>query len=225
MDSSYKKFLNSHGGKISEVKLVEANTTGRTYLGNAEEGFSITNFRLHFALYQRHLILSRLTTLIRKRDNYALFEADPTNKVVKRYQIEMLNKNEKKRIESLTDMLYKLHHLPIGSAQFEEEFLIRVNDAEFFQAVFKKSPQLVKYLYSLRSSLIRLSYYPLTQPSIRIVSKLDDAFNPKLHMAILIELTATIASLGQKGYYAKKKSADLRIAKDISLEKDKRKFR
>ena len=96
---------------------------------------------------------------------------------------------------------------------------------EFFQAVFKKSPQLVKYLYSLRSCLVRLSYYPLTQPSIRIVSKLDDTFNPKIHIATLIELTATITALGQKGYYAKKKSADIRIAKDKSLEKDKRKFK
>jgi hypothetical protein len=98
-----------------------------------------------------------------------------------------------------------------------------VNDLEFFQAVFKKAPQVLKYLYLIRHSLIRLSYYPLAQPSIRIVAELKEDFNPKLYLAILLDLTDAITFFGRKSFYAKKPESDLRVVKDPSLEKDKKK--
>jgi hypothetical protein len=221
MNSSFKKFEKISKKKIKDMVLAETSTTGQTYLGEVEDGTSITDFRLHFTLIQRHLIISRIATLVRKKFDYVLFEANPTDMVVKRYQIEILNKDDRKRIESLSDMLYKLEHLPLGSAKFDTEFIIRVNDLEFFQSVFKNTPQVVKYLYLIRHSLIRLSYYPLAQPSIRMVALLKEDFDPKLYMEILFVLTDAITSVGQKSFYAKKPSGDARVIKDISLEKGK----
>jgi hypothetical protein len=225
MDSSFNKFKNISKGKIKNLELVESDTIGRTYLGEVEEGSSLINFRLHFTMIHRHLIISRVASLVKKKFDYVLFEADPADKVVKRYQIEVLNKDDKKRIESLADMLYKLEHLPLGSRKFEEEFIIRVNDLEFFQAAFKKDPQIIKYLYSVRHSLIRLSYYPLAQPSIRMVALLKEDLNPKFFLEILFNLTEAMSYLGQKSFYSKKPVGDSQVIKDISLEKGKRKSR
>ena len=225
MDSTFNKFNEANEEKITNLKLMEANTTGRTYLGEVEENFPLNNFRLHFTLVPRHLIISKLASLVRKKLDYVVLEADPIDKVVNRYQIEILNKQEKKTIKSLSDMLYKLDHLSIGNVKFDETFIIGVNDLEFFQAVYQKAPQVVKNLYSIRNNLIRLSFYPLVHPSLRLVSILDDKFNPKISLDILNELTSTIASLAQKGYFAKTRSINLRVAKDLTLEKNKPKFK
>jgi hypothetical protein len=225
MDSSFNKFKNISTGRIKNLELVEADTIGRTYLGEVEEGGSLMNFRMHFTLVHRHLIISRVASLVKKKFDYVLFEADPIDKVVKRYQIEIMNKDDKKRIESLADMLYQLEHLPLGSMKFEEEFIIRVNDLEFFQAVFKKDPQIIKYLYSIRHSLIRLSYYPLAQPSIRMVALLKENTNPKFFLEILFKLTDAMAIIGEKSFYSKKPTSESQVVKDISLEKGMRKSR
>ena len=84
-------------------------------------------------------MISKLATLVRKKHDYVLLEANPQDKVVHRYQIEILRKNDKDRIKSLADMLYQLKHVSVGSTKFEDEFLIRVNDEEFFKAIFSKS--------------------------------------------------------------------------------------
>lgn len=225
MDLAFARFEKASKGKLISTKLVEASTVGRTYLAEVDEKSPLEDVRLHFTLVQRHLVISKLATLVRKKHDYVLFEANPQDKIVHRYQIEILRKNDKDRIKSLADMLYQLKHVSVGSAKFEDEFLIRVNDEEFFKAIFSKSPQVVKYLYGMRRSLLRLSYYPLSVPSIRFVAELEESFNPSLILNTIIDLTSAIADLGNKGHYAKKRSSETKIRKDPSLEKDKREFR
>jgi hypothetical protein len=223
MDSSFAKFEKASKGKLAAIKLVETSTIGRTYLAEVDENSPLEDVRLHFTLVHRHLVISKLATLVRKKQDYVLFEANPQDMIVKRYQLEILDKGDKDRIKTLADMLYELEHVSVGSARFEENFLVRVNDEEFFKAIFAKSPQIIKYIYGMRDSFHRLSYYPLASPSIRFVAELKKDFNPNLILNSIIELTSAITKLGNRGHYAKKRSAETKITKDPSLERDERK--
>jgi hypothetical protein len=224
MDYYFELFKKASGTQFKEIKMAEESTIGRTYLLTVKSDKSLEDFRLHFTMVQRHLIISRLISKLRKRRDYGLLEAEPKDKVVKRYQLEILAKHDEKRIESLAEMLGKLETLNIGSNRFEEFFIIRVNDSDFFKAVFQKEQEIIKYIYAIRNSIVRISYYPLERPSIRLVTNMDNDINPKLLFNILFELTSTIVFLGKKSYYSKQRSVASRLVKDVTLEKDKHRF-
>ena len=225
MNNTFKTTKQSSKDWITKFKLVEESTTGRTYLLNVKPNLSLKDFRVHFTMVNRHLILSKIASIIRKRRDYILLEADPSDKVVKRYQLEVLPRREEKSIKALLDMLGKLEPLELGSSKLEEIFIFRVNDSELFLTAFKKEKQIIKNLYSLRNHIIRLSYYPLESPSIRLVAELSESLNPRPLMDILFNLTANIADLGNKGYYAKQRTIGLRIYEDKTIEKDKQKLK
>jgi hypothetical protein len=220
MDKTFKLIEKSGKDRITKFERVEESTIGRTYLGEVKQGLSITDFRVHFTMVQRHLILSRIAAVIRNRCDYVLFEAEPSDKVVKRYQLEILPKREEKRIKALIEMLGQLKRIDIGSPQLEEIFIFRVNDEELFVKALRKEKGIIRNLYSQRNHIVRLSYYPLEKPSIRLVAELIDGINPKQLIDILFDLTMNISELGRKGYYAKQRGS-LRVVKDENLEKDK----
>ncbi|MFX1285988.1 MAG: hypothetical protein ACFFB5_20260 [Promethearchaeota archaeon] len=225
MNKAFKATKQSSKDWITNFELVEESTTGRTYLLEVKPDLSIKNFRVHFTMVNRHLILSKIASIIRKRRDYILLEADPSDKVVKRYQLEVLPRREEKSIKALLDMLGKLEPLELGSSRLEEKFIFRVNDSDLFLTAFKKGKNIIRNLYSMRDHLIRLSYYPLESPSIRIVAELTESLNPRPLMNILFNLTANIADLGKKNYYSKKRTIGLRIHEDKTVEKDKQKHK
>ena len=221
MDSSFKLIEKSGKDRITNFKMVEESTIGRTYLGEVKQGLSLKDFRVHFTMVQRHLILSKIAAIFRNRRDYVLLEAEPSDNVVKRYQLEILPKREEKRIKALVNMLGKLERVEVGSPHLEEIFIFRVNDEELFVKALREGKRIIKNLYAQKNHIVRLSYYPLEKPSIRLVAELMDGVNPKQLLDILFDLTMNITNLGKKGYYAKQRS-NLRVIKDETLEKDKR---
>ncbi|MFW9905509.1 MAG: hypothetical protein ACFFFH_14300 [Candidatus Thorarchaeota archaeon] len=221
MDTYFKLIQKSGKDRFTDFKMVEKSTIGRTYLGEVKPGLSLTDFRVHFTMVHRHLILSKIAAIVRNRRDYVLFEAEPSDNVVKRYQLEILPKREEKRIKALVKMLGQLERIDIGSPQLEDIFIFRVNDEELFVKALRKGKGVIKNLYTQKNQLVRLSYYPLEKPSIRLVAELTDGLNPKQLMDVLFDLTTNIADLGRKGFYAKRRSG-LRVVKDENLEKDKR---
>ncbi len=225
MNNTFKKTKQCSKDWITNFKLAEESTTGRTYLLEVKPNLSLKDFRVHFTMVNRHLILSKIASILRKRRDYILLEADPSDNVVKRYQLEVLPRREEKMIKALLDMLGELEPLELGSSKLEEMFIFRVNDSELFLTAFKKGKHIIRNLYSLRNQIIRLSYYPLESPSIRIVAVLSESLNLKPLMDLLFTLTANIADLGKKGYYSKQRTVGLRIHEDKTVEKDKRKYK
>ncbi len=222
MDDTFELFKQQSGDKATKFDLVEKSTMGRTYLIELQPESNLSNLRLHLTLVYRHLILSRIGAVLRKTKDYLLLEADPNDKIVKRYQLEILPRREDKRIKALTDMLGKLEKIDIGSRKFEEVLNIWVNDPEFFKTIFTRETQITKKLFAQRNQIVRVSFYPLSSPSIRLVTELNEGIRPKLLLEILSDLTAAIISLGTKGFYSKQKSVG--IVKDKTIEKDERKI-
>jgi len=220
MDTTIALFQKEKGEHIAEFKLAETATDGRTYLVELKEGLSIQNIRIHFTMIPRHLIISYVGALIRKRKDYLLIEADPTDKVVYRYQIEIIPLREEKRIKSLVDMLGQLEKINLTSSKYEEKWGVWVNDPDFFRAVFQNKPEIVKNLFSQRNHVVRVSYYPLDSPSIRLVSENIEFVNSVKVMDILFDLTSTIETLGTKKYYTKHKEG-LRTFQDEKAEEEK----
>lgn len=222
MDSTIELFKKEKGEYIAEFKLAERATDGRTYLVELKKGLSLQNVRIHFTLIPRHLIISYVGALIRKRKDYLLIEADPTDKVVYRYQMEIIPLREEKRIKSLVDMLGQLEKINLTSSKYEEKWGVWVNDPDFFRSVFQNKPEIVKNLFSQRNHVVRVSYYPLDTPSIRLVSENIEFVNSVKVMDILFDLTSTIETLGTKKYYTKQKEG-LRTFQDDKAEEEKAK--
>jgi len=222
MDTTIALFQKEKGEHIAEFKLAETATDGRTYLVELKEGLSIQNIRIHFTLIPRHLIISYVGAIIRKRKDYLLIEADPTDKVVYRYQLEIIPLREEKRIKSLVDMLGRLEKINLTSSKYEEKWGVWVNDPDFFRAVFQTKPEIVKNLFSQRNHVVRVSYYPLDTPSIRLVSENIEFVDSVKVMDILFDLTSTIETLGTKKFYTKQKEG-LRTIQDDKAEEEKAK--
>ena len=222
MDSTIELFQKEKGDNIAEFKLAETATDGRTYLVELKEGLSLQNIRIHFTMIPRHLVISYVGALIRKRKDYLLIEANPTNNVVYRYQIEIIPLREEKRIKNLVDMLGQLEKITLTSSKYEEKWGVWVNDPDFFRSVFQNKPEIVKNLFSQRTHVVRVSYYPLDSPSIRLVSENIEFVNSVKVMDILFDLTSTIETLGTKKYYTKQKEA-LRTFQDDKAEEEKAK--
>lgn len=220
MDDAYELFKQQYKGKATKFDLVEKSSMGRTYLIELQPESNLSNLRLHLTLVYRHLILSRIGAILRKTKDYLLLEADPNDKIVKRYQLEILPRREAKRIKALTDMLGQLEKIDIGSRKFEEVLSIWVNDPEFFKTIFTRETHIAKKIFAQRNQIVRISFYPLSSPSIRLVTELNEGVRPKLLLEILSDLTASILSLGEKGFYSKQKA--LRIVKDTTIEEDER---
>jgi hypothetical protein len=224
MDYYLELFKKASGNRFKGIKIDEESTIGRTYLLNVKSDESLEDFRLHFTMVQRHLFISRIISKLRKRQDYGLLEAEPRDKVVKRYQLEILAKNDEKRIKTLVDMLGQLNTFEVGNKMFEDFFIVRVNDSDFFNSVFKRDQEIIKNIYAARNSIVRISYYPLERPSVRLVTNMDNNITPKQLYNILFKLTSTMAFLGKKGFYTKQRTVASRIVKDITLEKDKSRF-
>ncbi len=224
MDTTIELFQKIEAPQSLKFNLVERSTNGRTYLVDLKEEHFLKNYRVHLTLIPRHLIISRIGAFIRKRKDYLLIEADPTDKIVNRYQIEIVPLREEKRIKNLVDMLGKLQKINMKSSQFGEILGFWVNDPEFFKAIFKNEPQILRNIFSQRYNIVRISYYPLDSPSIRLVAELSEMAEPEKLMAILFDLTKNIVTLASKGFYSKQK-IKLRIIKDKTIEEEKQKGR
>jgi len=220
MDNSFNLIQKDKENNGWKFKLAEKSTHGRTYLVDLNKDLLLKDFRIHFTLIPRHLVISRIGSLIRKRKDYLLIEADPTDKIAFRYQIEIMPYREEKRRKALFDMLGKLQKMNIGNPQFEKSLGIWVNDPEFFTAVFQDKPQILRTLFSYRDNIVRLSLYPLEHPSIRLVTELSEGIELTKLIDTLFDLTAAIVNIGSKGFYAKRKD-QLRIIKDKKLEEEK----
>ncbi|MHA2294524.1 MAG: hypothetical protein ACXAEU_09155 [Candidatus Hodarchaeales archaeon] len=219
MDSSYE--LVSKGTKewLTKLKLVEEATIGRTYLAESNSGLPFSDIRFHFTLVKRHLIISSLASKLRNRRDYFLIEVEPLDKIVKRYQLEVLAKSDNKRIKAMSDLLNKLKMLEFGNRKLDNTFLVKVNDLELFKTIFTKKKQIISNLYAQRNIFVRFSLYPLQTPSLRIVVELNERIKPRQMMHMLIEFTNEITEIAKKGYMKQKTTS--KVYRDESLEKSK----
>ncbi|MHA2246720.1 MAG: hypothetical protein ACXADY_17385 [Candidatus Hodarchaeales archaeon] len=222
MDNAFDIISREKGELVVDYNLAERSTIGRTYLVELKPGLSLENLRIHFTMVPRHLIVSRIATFIRKRKDYILIEADPSDKIVHRYQIEILRMHDEKSIKALVDMLGLLEKINIGGPNFDRIFGIWVNNPEFFEAAFNKEQKIIKNIYGQRHHITRVSFYPLESPSIRLVAELSAGVHPTRLMDILSDLTTVVTSLAKKGYYAKQKQFSP-VVKDRKLEEEKQK--
>ncbi|MHA1940440.1 MAG: hypothetical protein ACXAB2_01280 [Candidatus Hodarchaeales archaeon] len=220
MDDLFTKLEKEMSEGAANIDLAETSTNGRTYLIDLNEELLLENFRIHFALVPRHLIISLVGAKLRKRKDYLLIEADPLDKIVKRYQLEIFPKREEKRIKKLFEMLGQLEPIRIGGSQLGDIFGIWANNAEFFKGAFQKEPEILRNIFAQKDNIVRLSYYPLESPSIRLVLEITDTLNPGRCVDILFGLTSAIVSLGTKGFYTKQKK-HLRVIKDETIEEEK----
>jgi len=223
MDYTYDLINKSSQQQLIKYELVEKSTMGRTYIAEVQPNLPLTNIRIHFALVHRHLILSKIASILRKRRDYILIEADPTDKIVHRYQFEIIPNHEKKSIKALYDMIKNLNTLEIPSSKYNETFITKVNDLEFFEKIFQENTQIIKKIYAQKNNITRISLYPLESPSIRLVAEIKEELKPRLLLDILFDLTNSISSLTKKGYFAKRKVIP-RIYRDTTLDKEKKRY-
>ncbi|MFX0183240.1 MAG: hypothetical protein ACFE95_09200 [Candidatus Hodarchaeota archaeon] len=222
MDESIEHFKQETSDWILKVDLVETSTVGRTYLVKVEDSSNLSNFRLHFTMVHRHLILSKIGSILKNRRDYVLLEADPKVEFIKRYQLEILQQKDTKRIEALSSMLLNLHSLELNNPNFDRHYKTWVNAPKLFLGLLKEKKKIVRNLYTHRDYIVRVSIYPLSSPSIRVVAELNDRINFKHLSEILFDLTTGIMILGKKGIYAKERGS-IRVSRDKDVEKDKAK--
>lgn len=221
METSYESLKQGSKKWISEFTLDKEGSSGRTYLIETKTGSPIEDVRVHFLLVPRHLMVSRVAARLKKRRDFVFIAADPSNEVLKRYQMEIFPKKNQKGIKKLIDILDKLDTYETGNKIMDETLLIKINDKEIINVIFQQDKNIFRSLYTLRDNIERISFYPFESPSIRFIVLLNDRLQQKLFINFVFNFTAIMTTLAKKEYFSKPRKTSLGLYRDKTDAKDK----
>jgi hypothetical protein len=142
------------------------------------------DFRVVFALEERHLMLSVIISWFSGKNDFIAFEANPKKgKFTTRLQI--IPNHEEGQIKKHQDLLFSLEDISLNVGKLDEYFVIKATSKRA-GTYFIGDKGLLKELYAVRSSIIRISLNHSENPSVRIYARINKELDlVKLHKFFL----------------------------------------
>ncbi len=130
------------------------------------------DFRVVFALEERHLMLSVIISWFSGVKDYIAFEANARKgKIATKVQI--IPKKEEGQIKKHQELLFKLTDIKLNVPKLENNFVIKAT-SQRSGGFFLGDKELLKQIYTLRDILVRVSVDSAEDPSIRIYAKINE---------------------------------------------------
>ena len=140
------------------------------------------DFRVVFALEERHLMLSVIISWFSGKNDYIALEANPKKGKLST-KLQIIPNHEEGQIKKHQDLLFSLDDIILNVGKLDEFFVIKASSKRA-GTYFIGDKALLKQIYAVRESLIRISINPSENPSVRIYSRI----NKKLDLAKLQKL-------------------------------------
>ncbi len=154
------------------------------------------DFRVVFALEERHLMLSVIISWFSGANDYIALEGN-AKKGKLPTKIQIIPNHEEGQIKKHQDLLFQLKDVILDSELLDQFFLMKAT-SERMGDFFLKDKPLLKQIYAIRDSVVRISIDSSEDPSIRIYSRINKNLDlTKLHR-LFITLTERVNLVSDK---------------------------
>ncbi|MHA1940333.1 MAG: hypothetical protein ACW97P_01250 [Candidatus Hodarchaeales archaeon] len=154
------------------------------------------DFRVVFALEERHLMLSVVISWFSGQSDYIAMEANPKKGRINT-KIQIIPNKEEGQIKKHQDLLFSLEDLELNVERIDELFLIRASSKRTGM-YFLGNKELLKQLYAIREAVVRISIDSSDNPSVRIYAKIDKNLDLAKMRRLFITLCERINEISQK---------------------------
>ena len=160
------------------------------------------DFRVVFALEERHLMLSVIISWFAGVNDYIALEANSKKgKIATKVQI--IPKQEEGQIKKHQELLFKLVEIELGIKQLDEFFLLKAT-SQRAGTYFLGDKDLLKLLHNVRKSIVRISINSAEDPSIRIYARINEDLDLEKLQEFFMALCERVNEVSEKVVMKKK---------------------
>ncbi len=165
------------------------------------------DFRVVFALEERHLMLSVIISWFAGVNDYIALEANSKKGEIRTQiptKIQIIPKHEEGQIKKHQDFLFTLEDIELGVKRFDDFFLVKAT-TQRTGTYFLGDKNLLKLIHNVRKVVVRISVNSTDDPSIRIYARINKDLNLERLHALFLALCDRINEVSEKVVMKKKR--------------------
>ncbi len=162
------------------------------------------DFRVVFALEERHLMLSVIISWFAGVNDYIALEANSKKGKIPT-KIQIIPKNEEGQIKKHQDLLFQLEEIELGIKQLDEFFLLKAT-SQRAGTYFLGDKNLLKLLHNIRKVAVRISINSAEDPSIRIYARINEDLYLEKVQEFFVALCERVNEVSEKVVMKKKRT-------------------
>ncbi|MFX0085299.1 MAG: hypothetical protein ACFFAU_06470 [Candidatus Hodarchaeota archaeon] len=165
---------------------------------------SFRDFRVVFALEERHLMLSVIISLFSGTNDYIALEANPKKGKVPT-TIQIIPRKEEGQIKKHQDLLFELDDVELGVKKLEDFFVMK-SGSKRMGTYFLGEKNLLRIIHSTRNIIVRISINSTDDPSIRVYARINPDLDLDKLYHLFIGLCERVNEVSEKKVMKKKYS-------------------
>ena len=154
------------------------------------------DFRVVFALEERHLMLSVIIAWFSGQSDFIALEANPKRGRIST-KIQIIPNKEEGQIKKHQDLLFTLEDIELNVERIDTYFLIRATSKRA-GTFFLGNKDLLKQLYAIREAIVRISIDSSENPSVRVYAKIDKNLDLAKMRRLFVTLCERINEISEK---------------------------
>ncbi|NHJ00521.1 MAG: hypothetical protein EAX86_00185 [Candidatus Heimdallarchaeota archaeon] len=169
---------------------------------NKAQNIPFKDFRVVFALEERHLMLNVIISWFSGANDYIALEANPKKGKVPT-KVEIIPQNETGQIKKHQNVLFQLDDIKLGVTRLDDFFVIKASSQRSGMYLLGDKT-LLKHLYNNRDALVRISVDSTEDPSIRVYTRIKKDLDLQKLYELFLALCWRINDVSEKKVMKKK---------------------
>lgn len=209
MHLSREALLEVFANEFDDLVMEQMSSNGGLLVPKYKKSYDIPfqDFRVVFALEERHLMLSVIISWFAGVNDYIALEAN-SKKGETRTQvptkIQIIPKHEEGQIKKHQDLLFKLEDIELGVKRFDDFFLVKATTKRT-GTYFLGDKNLLKLIHNVRKTIVRISINSADDPSIRIYARINKDLNLERLHALFLAFCNRVNEVSEKVLMKKKR--------------------
>ena len=206
MDLTREALLEIFEEEFEDLIMEEKSSNGGLLIPKYKrsQNISFKDFRVVFALEERHLMLSVIISWFAGVNDYIALEAN-ANKGKISTKVQIIPKHEEGQIKKHQDLLFKLEEIELGIKQLDEFFLLKATSKRA-GSYFLGDKNLLKLLHNIRKVVVRVSIDSAEDPSIRVYARINEELDLEKLQVFFLSLCERVNEVSEKVVMKKKRS-------------------
>ena len=173
MDLARDALLEVFEKEFDDLVMEEKSSNGGLLIPKYKktQNISFKDFRVVFALEERHLLLSVVISWFSGANDYIALEANATKGKLPT-KIQIIPKHEEGQIKKHQDLLFSLKDIILSVEKLDSHFVIKASSKPA-GLYYLGEKSLLRQLYSIRQSVVRISINSSEDPSVRLYCRIN----------------------------------------------------
>ena len=154
------------------------------------------DFRVVFALEERHLMLPVIISWFSGTNDYIAFEANATKGKLPT-KIQIIPNHEEGQIKKHQDLLFSLKDIVLNVEKLDSYFLIRASSKPAGM-YYLGEKSLLRQLYSIRQFIVRISINSSEDPSVRVYCRINNELDFEKLSSFFVTMCQRINEVHEK---------------------------